>query len=60
MPRTFINVALSILASMVLSGCGEKSPRQDPEGKHATSNLAPQNPLQQRAQTQNESERIGN
>jgi hypothetical protein len=45
---------------MVLSGCGEKSPRQDPEGKHATSNLAPQNPLQQRAQTQNESERIGN
>jgi hypothetical protein len=60
MPRNLASAAISLLAVMALCACGEKSPRQDPEGPDATANHQPQNPLQQRAQTQNESERIGN
>ena len=61
MRSSFHTAALSVLASIALCACGEKPPRADPERKTATSiNEQPQNPLQHRAQTQGESERIGN
>ncbi len=59
MPRSLINVILSILAAMALASCSEKESRPDPEGHRAYSNEMPQNPIYERTVKQGESQRMG-
>jgi hypothetical protein len=58
--RPAVLLLVPLLAAALLAGCGEKPSRPDPEaGARELSNATPQNPLHDRAQTQNEAERIG-
>jgi hypothetical protein len=56
--KSALRLSVLIVALGVLTACGERPPRADPEGEHAYGNETPQNPLYERTRTQGESGRI--